>query len=137
MAALATIARGTLRLGSIVSPTWQAAASNAGAAKPIMYSPAMNPVSSPNHPSNATVRWNELACRQSTLPATTGASAETSARSADAVAIGMVSRPAHLTPHRLTAAKPTTREQARAVVGIDGRYHSWIAAAEKIAVNPH
>ena len=35
MPPLASIARGTLRTGSIVSPTWQAAASNAGAAKPI------------------------------------------------------------------------------------------------------
>ena len=35
MTAAANMARGTLRLGSIVSPTWQAAASKAGAAKPI------------------------------------------------------------------------------------------------------
>jgi hypothetical protein len=34
MAPLAKIARGTLRAGFLVSPTWQAAASNAGAAKP-------------------------------------------------------------------------------------------------------
>ncbi len=32
---LASIARGTARVGLIVSPTWQAAASKAGAAKPI------------------------------------------------------------------------------------------------------
>jgi hypothetical protein len=31
----ANIARGRLRTGSFISPTWQAAASNAGAAKPI------------------------------------------------------------------------------------------------------
>jgi hypothetical protein len=35
MPALAYIARGTFFSGSIVSPTWHAAASNAGAANPI------------------------------------------------------------------------------------------------------
>ena len=35
MAAAANMARGTLRFGSTVSPTWQAAASKAGAANPI------------------------------------------------------------------------------------------------------
>ena len=33
--ALANMARGTFLTKSLVSPTWQAAASNAGAAKPI------------------------------------------------------------------------------------------------------
>src|SRR3954447_25510593 len=51
----AYIARGTLRVGSRVSPTWQAAASNAGAAKPIRYRPAMSAVSRPNQPENGTV----------------------------------------------------------------------------------
>jgi len=35
MAAAASMARGRLRFGSTVSPTWQAAASKAGAANPI------------------------------------------------------------------------------------------------------
>jgi len=35
IAALMYIARGTFLLGSMVSPTWQAACSNAGAAKPM------------------------------------------------------------------------------------------------------
>ena len=34
IAPLAKTARGTLRFGSLVSPTWQVAASKAGAAKP-------------------------------------------------------------------------------------------------------
>ena len=34
MPALTNMARGTLRSGFFVSPTWQAAASKAGAAKP-------------------------------------------------------------------------------------------------------
>ena len=65
-----------------------------------------------------------------------GASAEMSASSPDAVAIGIASLPAHLTPHRLTAAKKTTRAQEMAVTGTSGKYHSWIAAPEKIAVRP-
>ena len=35
MSAEASMARGTFLLGSFVSPTWQAAASKAGAVKPI------------------------------------------------------------------------------------------------------
>jgi hypothetical protein len=37
--ALAYIPRGTFRSGSIVSPTWHDAASKAGAAEPMRYSP--------------------------------------------------------------------------------------------------
>src|SRR5262245_41072152 len=134
MKPLASIARGTFLFGLTVSPTWHAAASNAGAAKPIRYSPAMKPVTSPNQPANGVVRWKVVACFQSTSPATTGASPEMKARTADAVAIGIASRPAHFTPHRLTAAKASTSVQE--ITGTDtlGRNHSWMAAAEKIAV---
>ena len=50
IAPLAKIARGTLRAGSLVSPTWQAAASKAGAANPTRYSPAIAEVRAPNAP---------------------------------------------------------------------------------------
>ena len=56
MTPLANMARGTFLAGSFVSPTWQAAASNAGAAKPTRYNPAIALVILPNQPSNGTVR---------------------------------------------------------------------------------
>src|SRR4249919_2585185 len=96
----------------------------------------MKPVNSPNHPSNGTVRWNEDACCQSTSPTTIGASAEMSASNPDAVAIGTASLPAHFTPQRLTAAKNTTSAHEITVTDTSGRYHSCIAAPEKIAVRP-
>src|SRR5205823_8755388 len=57
--ALAYIARGTFLSGSIVSPTWQEAASKAGAAKPIRYSPAMALVRPPKRPANGDCRWKD------------------------------------------------------------------------------
>jgi len=72
----------------------------------------MMAVSSPNQPWNGTVRWKVVACRQSTSPATIGASAEIKASTAEAVAIGIASLPAHLTPHKLTEAKARTSEHA-------------------------
>ena len=81
----------------------------------------MKPVSSPNHPANGTVRWNDVACCQSTSPATIGASAETSASSPDAVAIGIASLPAHFTPHRLTPAKNRTSVHDMTVTGYVGQ----------------
>ena len=125
--ALANMARGTLRLGSTVSPTWQAACSNAGAAKPIRYSPAMTLVSSPNQPANGTVRWNVKACCQSTPPSRIGTTAERNASAADAVAIGIARRITHFTPHRLITVKNTTMVAAIQGTGIDGRYH-WLMA---------
>lgn len=52
---LANIVRGTTLAGATVSPTWQAAASKAGAANPMSYRPAMRPVSWPNQPGNGVV----------------------------------------------------------------------------------
>src|SRR5689334_15372915 len=100
------------------------------------YKPAMIAVSSPNQPGKGTVRCSVAACFQSTVPAMTGANADTNASAAEAVAIGIASRPAHFTPHRLTSVKAATIAQASAETGTFGRYHSWIAAAEKIAVSP-
>src|SRR3954467_12533798 len=96
----------------------------------------MKPVTSPNHPSKGTVRWNDDACSQFTSPAAIGANAEIKARSPDAVAIGIASLPAHFTPHRFTAAKNRTSVHDMMVTGTAGRYHSWMAAPEKIAVSP-
>ena len=70
------------------------------------------------------------------VTAAIGASAEINASSPDAVAIGIASLPAHFTPHRLTAANNRTNPHEIAVTGTSGRYHSWIAAPEKIAVRP-
>src|SRR5665648_430485 len=44
MPADASMARGTFLAGSLVSPTWQAAASKAGAVNPIRYRPAITSV---------------------------------------------------------------------------------------------
>ena len=49
-------ARHVAWLGSLVSPTWQAAASKAGAANPIRYRPAITEVRSPNQPLKGVVR---------------------------------------------------------------------------------
>ena len=68
IAALAHIARGTFRSGSRVSPTWQAAASNAGAANPIRYRPAIALVTVRRCPSNGMTRSKVVAWCQSTLP---------------------------------------------------------------------
>ena len=62
IAPLAKMARGTLRAGSFVSPTWQVAASNAGAAKPTRYRPAIAEVTTPKKPSKGVSRWKETAC---------------------------------------------------------------------------
>ncbi len=56
MPADASMARGTFLVGSLVSPTWQAAASKAGAVKPIRYRPAITEVRSPNQPLKGVVR---------------------------------------------------------------------------------
>jgi len=51
IAPLANTARGRLRAGSFISPTWRVAASNAGAAKPTRYRHAIAEVSVPKAPS--------------------------------------------------------------------------------------
>src|SRR3954453_13665999 len=96
----------------------------------------MSAVSSPNQPENGTVRWKSEACLQSTCPAMTGASAETKASVAEPPAMTTARRPAHLTPLKLTSVKDMTSAHASSDTGTLGRYHSWIAAAEKMAVNP-
>jgi hypothetical protein len=67
--------RGTLRSGSIVSPTWQVAASKAGAAKPMRYSPAIALVIARTGPERRH-EWKDVARSQSTVPETTGTRAE-------------------------------------------------------------
>jgi hypothetical protein len=61
IAPLAKTARGTLRAGSLVSPTWHAAASKAGAAKPTRYRPAIAEVTAPKNPSKGVSRWKDTA----------------------------------------------------------------------------
>src|SRR6266849_1636142 len=129
MIALANIARGTLRDQRTVSPTWQAAASNAGAAKPIRYRPAIALVTAPHVPGNGCERWKVVARCQLSPPS--GATAEMTASPADAVAIGTAMRVTQRTPpKRLTAVKPSTISAARNFTGIHGRYHWWSADAE-------
>src|SRR5262249_360715 len=134
--ALASIARGTLRFGLIVSPTWQEAASKAGAAKPMRYRPAIKLVTVPNHPENGTFKWNVDACTQSTRPEKTGAMAETKASPADVAAIGVARRTVQRIPQRFTIAKNATIQLARISTRAPGRYHCWIADADMIAVKP-
>src|SRR4051812_1132659 len=137
MLAAPYIARGTLRVGSFVSPTWQAAASNAGAAKPIRYRPAIALVTAPKTPWNGVSRWKEVARCQSTVPARTGMRIDSNASPADANAMGIATRVAHFTPIRLTTVKTRTIAHARRWIGTNGRYHSCRAVAERIAVRPH
>ena len=123
-APLASIARGTLRCGSRVSPTWQAAASKAGAAKPIRYRPAIRLVSVPNQPENGVVSVNVVARCQSTWPDKMGTRPEIKASAADTVAAGTASRVTHLMPTKLSAVKATTSPTASDVTGTPGKYHS-------------
>ena len=74
--------------------------------------------------------------RQSTSPAAIGASPDTNASNADALATGTASRVTHLMPARLRSMNATTIPMARAVIGTAGRYHSWMADADRIAVRP-
>ena len=133
---LASMARGTAWFGLMVSPTWQAAASKAGAAKPIKYSPAIKLVNSPNQPGNGVVSAKVVARRQSTWPAKIGARPETKASSADALATGTASRVTQRMPTRLSAVNASTMATASAVTGTLGKYHCWMADADKIAVSP-
>jgi len=137
MSALTRTARGTFFSGSIVSPTWQVAASKAGAAKPMRYSPAIALVSAPNQPGNGIVRWKVVACFQSTAPVRTGPKAEINARPAENVAKTIASRAAHFTPQRFTAAKMITSPLAsHGTRSFEACAHSSSAFAENIAVRP-
>lgn len=93
-------------------------------------------VTPPKAPWNGEIRWNELARRQSTRPARTGATVDTSARAADTQAMGAARRAAQRTPHRLTAQKAVTISTASRVTGIPGRYHWCRAEADSRAVTP-
>ena len=94
-------------------------------------------VSCPKTPWKGVRRWNVVACCQLTWPLTMGMSAERKARVAEAVAMGSARRVAQRTPHRFTAVKASTSPLARSGIGTPGRYHSWMAVAERIAVRPH
>ena len=99
--ALAYMARGTFLSGSTVSPTWQAAASKAGAAKPIRYSPAMALVRPPNTPPKGDFSRNDAAWCQSTWPVTTGMIPDRKASAAE--------QPAMTTATRVTTFIPASR----------------------------
>ena len=62
--------------------------------------------------------------------------AESSASSAAALATGIAKRVTVRTPSRLIPAKASTTPIASGVTGIQGRYHSCSAVAERIAVKP-
>ena len=62
--------------------------------------------------------------------------AESSARSAAAIATGIAKRASARTPRRLMAVKTRTMPTASGVTGTNGTHHSWSALAERIAVNP-
>src|SRR5437762_5825825 len=134
--ALAYIARGTFFSGSTVSPTWQAAASKAGAAKPIRYRPAMALVMLPNTPLNGVSRWKDEACTQLTCPVSTGTSAERKASAADPQAITTATRVTTFMPARFKAVNVATMMTASSFTGIHGRYHWWSASADRMAVSP-
>jgi hypothetical protein len=77
-----------------------------------------------------------VARRQSTWPAAIGASPETKASNAEALATGTATRVTHRMPIRFKAMNDRTSPIARAVTGTPGRYHSWMAEADRIAVIP-
>jgi len=52
------------------------------------------------------------------------------------VAAGTASRVTHWIPIRLSAVKASTSPTASAVTGTPGKYHSWMAEADKMAVRP-
>src|ERR1700681_3286412 len=93
-------------------------------------------VTSPKSPENGETRWKLEANCQSTVPANTGASPDTSASPAETTAIGMANRVTHRTPARLTRVKSSTRPIASGGTGTSGRYHCVMAEAERIAVKP-
>ena len=131
-----SMARGTLRSKRTVSPTWQVAASNAGAANPTRYRPAMALVTAANGPWKGRVRWKLVARRQSTRPASTGTAAARRASDVDRAPITTDSRVTQRMPSRLTTVKTKTMAAASHLTPTPGRYHSWMAVAENRAVNP-
>src|SRR6185503_10704353 len=96
----------------------------------------MTEVRSPNHPAKGEVRVKLVACCQSTAPVHTGTSDDIRASAAETVAIGIASHVTQPMPHRLTTVNKATSAQATASTGRPGRYHCWIAEAERIAVSP-
>ena len=69
-------------------------------------------------------------------PGDTGTIAESRASAAARLAIGIATRVTVRTPSRLIPAKHSTTPIASGVTGIQGRYHSCSAVAERIAVKP-
>src|SRR5437899_2541808 len=93
-------------------------------------------VTAPNAPWNGTFRWNELACCQLTCPVMTGISPDANASTAEPVAMTIANRVTHRTPTRFNAVKASTIRLASSLIGTPGRYHWWIADADRIAVSP-
>ena len=50
--------------------------------------------------------------------------------------MGIARRATHWTPQRLTPAKTTMIPIASGATGMPGRYHCWIAEADRSAVSP-
>ena len=123
-------------MGLIVSPTWQAACSKAGAANPIKYKPAITLVTLPNQPSKGVVNVKLKACSQAILPVNNGIKADKNASEAASVAIGIAKRITHFTPQRLTTVKIKTIHEAKSGTDNPGRYHCTMADAANKAVKP-
>jgi hypothetical protein len=70
------------------------------------------------------------------VPERIGMTAESRASRAATQATGIATRVAMRTPSRLIAVNASTTPTASGVTGIQGRYHSCSAVAERIAVNP-
>src|SRR5215468_5925504 len=96
----------------------------------------MTEVRSPNHPGKGDVRVKVVACLQSTSPLRIGIRDDKNAREAEATAIGIASRVTHFIPHRFTNVKNKTIVVATAATGRLGKYHCWMAAEDRSAVNP-
>ena len=90
----------------------------------------------PNSPWNGEIRCHEAAWCQSTVPAKIGMRLDPRAKRAANVAMGTATRAAHLRPQMLRPANISTKMTARTCVDTPGRYHWWMAPAEKIAVRP-
>ena len=77
-----------------------------------------------------------VACRQSTWPVTIGPSPDRKAKVADTEAIVTATQMTQTMPSRLTTAKQATIAAASGATGTPGRYHCWMADAERMAVRP-
>src|SRR5262249_35779916 len=96
----------------------------------------MTEVRSPNHPGKGDVSVKVVACLQSTSPVRIGIKKDKNGKKAEATAIGIASRVTNFTPQRFTNVKNKPIAVATAATGRLGKYHCWMAAEDRSAVNP-